>query len=672
MRRSLLTALILGLALVSCRDLPTPSQPSQAVPSSQPSRDVTGPQVPPDTLPLYQPLSVTSEDPPGSALRASLDATGTLRPGQLIVITGTLEPVWPISNVQANLWAPEVEYTRLTGTGDDYRVPMGSNIPSFAAATTTGAVTEIITIRGTIMIEAPGVYEVLLTATGELDRDHPYVNDTIRESLWIYVFENGSSTSKEFDPSRIPQGFRREPGPARALPSNDHPIAGLREMGFVASSVSAYIYYNDPSAIAVHGSIVELREYAYEGGPFIGSDDQITDSNGIATFTCLTGVNNYVELIVTPGNAELHTSSTSTNDTIPGWCDDVSPQTFNANVGGRGHIFLNYAHDIIPTVDAAFSASVPNLWVTLGSGCSYSASLHRIQLSTDCTWGSAGLRIQSHEYGHALHEKGLGGNEGSGQCPSPHYLRQHTNPECAFSEGFATFVAMATGFWTTLDDNWYIDQHCLSYNSSHECTSWGTEDIHYSTEGAVTAFLYDVYDGAGESFDSVSVSLAHIGQIVSTCTVGGSRPSNIWRLSHCIQREVDGYGGHSGGFPGSAPSTYSVTSGHSVTGSQVRALWRWHFFNDSQFDPLVIGPIGGPTEVRSTEQCFWNLPYSGGKQPITHSWSGVVSSSLPYAYGYVSLSGWLKVTVTSAWPDTQQQRDSLWVVVDSGAPDCEL
>jgi subtilisin family serine protease len=83
--------------------------------------------------------------------------------------------------------------------------------------------------------------------------------------------------------------------------------------------------------------------------------------------------------------------------------------------------------------------------------------------------------------------------------------------------------------------------------------------------------------------------------------------------------------------------------------------------------------LTGPDEVRATETCSWLLTWiQGGRRPITFDWTGVLSGSgeNQFIIGQVSSSGWLKVTTNGT--DGQQLRDSVFVTVDAGAPDCEF
>lgn len=67
-----------------------------------------------------------------------------------------------------------------------------------------------------------------------------------------------------------------------------------------------------------------------------------------------------------------------------------------------------------------------------------------IEIWEVAVWGSYGKFTAGHEYGHALHEKALGGNVAAGSCPREHRLSIQSNRRCAFSEGFADFHAAVT------------------------------------------------------------------------------------------------------------------------------------------------------------------------------------------------------------------------------------
>jgi hypothetical protein len=76
--------------------------------------------------------------------------------------------------------------------------------------------------------------------------------------------------------------------------------------------------------------------------------------------------------------------------------------------------------------------------------------------------------------------------------------------------------------------------------------------------------------------------------------------------------------------------------------------------------------ISGPTQVRPTDQCTWYSNVSGGLQPYSYAWSGVLSGTGPQVTGRLSESGSLNLDVTSA--DGQHSHDDMFITVSSQGP----
>ena len=78
--------------------------------------------------------------------------------------------------------------------------------------------------------------------------------------------------------------------------------------------------------------------------------------------------------------------------------------------------------------------------------------------------------------------------------------------------------------------------------------------------------------------------------------------------------------------------------------------------------------ISGPDEVQPIQFCSWSASVSGGLQPYTYSWSGVLSGSASDIMSLVSESGWLNLTVTD--DANSQVNTSKFITVDFQAPEC--
>jgi len=99
-----------------------------------------------------------------------------------------------------------------------------------------------------------------------------------------------------------------------------------------------------------------------------------------------------------------------------------------------------------------------------------------------------------------------------------HYMFGENDQQCAWSEGWADFFAMAVNgdpcfnfkenpCWGTIDQDYYnLEVHSRTDNPS--IFPWGD-----GVEGRVAATLYDLYDPQNENYDMVSAGFAPISQL---------------------------------------------------------------------------------------------------------------------------------------------------------------
>ncbi len=189
-----------------------------------------------------------------------------------------------------------------------------------------------------------------------------------------------------------------------------------------------------------------------------------------------------------------------------------------------------------------------------GSGSYYTSGEDRIYLGASDVPGSYGTFVVPHEYGHAGHEKALGGNAASGTC-SWHTLNAAINLKCAYSEGFADFHAAYTAgpiLTSSFGSDYSIEHNSYYpgwiYNSQHQPVNQSSDGS--IIEGAVAAFFYDLVDGPNEpdgasnqadgDDDAIQYSGKYVSDIVKTCKVDGSvRANGIDHLVYCFERQID-------------------------------------------------------------------------------------------------------------------------------------
>jgi hypothetical protein len=230
---------------------------------------------------------------------------------------------------------------------------------------------------------------------------------------------------------------------------------------------------------------------------------------------------------------------------------------------------------------------------------SYSPSADEITIRStgdaDHVWGPLGIFVAAHEYGHAVHERALGGNVAGGQCPSPHYIDGAHNLQCAYSEGFANFHAVATrraDLRNEGESDWAIEQNFNYPGWVYEHGSPVSPSTDGSIiEGAVAAFLYDLVDApdwpdspfntADGDDDSVTFPGSYLADIIRTCNVlysSWTRADGIDHLIYCLEQQVDpAVTGSQMYFPTRSSDPFNQTEaaaeppGWSV--AVIRALW---------------------------------------------------------------------------------------------------
>jgi len=100
--------------------------------------------------------------------------------------------------------------------------------------------------------------------------------------------------------------------------------------------------------------------------------------------------------------------------------------------------------------------------------------------------------VIQHEYGHfAMYT--TYGTSFTTNCPSPHYINLWSHVNCAWSEGWASYVS-----YVTHNDKTYT--YANNFEVNEETPTWGTSGWDYGdgVEGRVTAALIDLDDGQNE------------------------------------------------------------------------------------------------------------------------------------------------------------------------------
>jgi len=104
--------------------------------------------------------------------------------------------------------------------------------------------------------------------------------------------------------------------------------------------------------------------------------------------------------------------------------------------------------------------------------------------------------IVGHEYGHNIMYTVYGNWMPITYCPSPHYVNRKSHENCAWTEGWASFISIAAN-----DDPVYRWASGSSVDMEDANGSWDDGD---EVEGRVTASLWDIYDLIKDGLDKYS------------------------------------------------------------------------------------------------------------------------------------------------------------------------
>lgn len=267
------------------------------------------------------------------------------------------------------------------------------------------------------------------------------------EEIWLYVDSMGGTVTSEFDTTLFADTVIANPGRRRYKPRR---ISGGPAPSSSLSSSWTYlgraVYWNDNT-----GTLDPIKNTKIDGW-FYGDDEPIynywyTDAAGNFAITPPPGGYEFIgqvnikndDVIMSPGSQSniyvpfLYSDPTRHDHVIPNAARARGFVNVNASAA-RSPSILGYSRPSAVTVDVQAT----------GSGGAYFPGSDHIEIRGQTVWGQVGFVVGAHEYGHAVHEKALNGNEAGGACPSPHYINIAHNLQCGYSEGFANFHAGIT------------------------------------------------------------------------------------------------------------------------------------------------------------------------------------------------------------------------------------
>ena len=431
---------------------------------------------------------------------------------------------------------------------------------------------------------------------------------SVHREIWLVIDTVGSRVLENFDAGVVPPGMLPLPGPWRRAPAREivESASGAQKSLLVSGDGSDHyrlvFYDSDSSAyLPLPGITVEYTVYTDDGfGGSVATDygSSGSDALGDITIECnywstgqtYSGMMRYSNDLVVLSNVYpfYGVSGGGGYDACGTWSSAGSPWQVIAPSAPQSRVFVTLTNTI-PVSRSFFGLQRVRIPVKVysSSGTSnYSPGADDVEIYSNAIWGSYGMFTATHEYGHALHEKALGGNAAAGQCPSGgHRIGQLTNLPCAFSEGFADYHARAVGATHFDLESTDYTYGCLAYSGS-ACTWFNGVRDGSAVEGAVASFLYSVTDPAKGLHDVIAYPGNYVANLVKTCILGTSltqrRIDGVDYLSYCLEGNVDAtvrsayFAGRTSGAstifsnPATKPSGWSATD--------IRQAWLWDLY----------------------------------------------------------------------------------------------
>jgi hypothetical protein len=518
---------------------------------------------------------------------------GPLVPGQPVNVTVTARANISAPAAELRVNAPEIQLLALRDARGLF--PLNTSVEPLAAY--AGPITPglLITRSITLTPPLPGYYSVqVLGRSGPgvpLTLGNLRIVDVTREERWLWVGERGAVTS-HFDATVFTTNEIPTIGPLRSRRANGAATPELSVLG--ACNTYQGAYYDDGQALRlVPGFEItwDIREVAT--GTVVGSGSTVADANGVFQ---LCNDDPAYELDV--AIQLMTTRFTLAANPVVQWPQGITEghTTQLAIPASKAQLFVNFrkfsartwALFQFPdyTQAAVYIQSCPGG----GSSC-YKRGTHRIYIHPNHVWGAYGAYTAAHEWAHLYHDGALDGNYATQDCPDTHEFFARSGMGCAYSEGFADFVAALVN-GADLDGDysfdWLIEINTYFINGTHPSDG-------AVVQTAVAAFLYDLVDA--DSFpdagpgpddnvpngddDAVTYSPRYVAEIVKTCwhhTYSWNRASAVDHLIWCFERGIDpAIAGNSTYFPERwvDPTNYAEYATEPANWSRdaIRALW---------------------------------------------------------------------------------------------------
>lgn len=599
--------------------------------------------------------------PAAMRFKLNLRAEGSFKPGEIVQISVKALSNLPTKQAELKLILPEVAALQESKGQGRAVLSRSKPIPTHGSWNRDLGQGQSFQRKVALQIEQPGYYQVIASAVAEAEEvetdDGRRVKNSSTRDIWLWIDEEGGKVTEEFDRSLFPEDIREQPGPL-TLKSELPKIGvsssseGKTTASNSSSSTTLYVDYinqttGTPEPLEGARVSYSVRDWRgierHSGTNVIGSDGEVSipcylqDPRGSATYSGTIHVqDNYRLRVYHPQTGSDVTGYFSGNSETD--CGQQIPvrasykmshvfaqmdktieesRSFFQEERGKMHVHLEW--DVDNSFYCPEQGPFIDPWCSDGGGDTVVIMDSPDPSGDTHIGGTFGDFVIAHEYGHAMHEKALGGNEGSGECPSPHYIGGSYNLQCAYSEGFANYHAEAVGFPYFNFEETYADN----------------SDDGSIIEGAVAAFFFDLTDAANESHDNADYPGSYVADVIRTCEVDGSRANGIDHLIACFQREIPSYSGYfetRGNRPSSYDESASEPSGWNRT--DIVKLWRENLYREdydgSPPPPSLTVNLSGPTYLDEGEHGTWTSSPHGGDGSYDYSWEVRQNSSDPW------------------------------------------
>ena len=521
---------------------------------------------------------------------------GSLKPGMPIQLTVTYTANFATTDADLRVTLPEIEYAKMSDWGHAYKTAVGIQVPAKLESSqgfSAGGQVEQVTV---FSIPAAGIYRVHASAISEKHQPDDYdgrAQPATHETVWLLVDEHDGRTLDDFDPAVVPDGFYPQPGPFREVATGEpkpdqakgvltHAEGPLRATSCGSDEVCiTFVYYDNDlrESWPLRGLDYEWEIVDVPEGSDAESGSGVTDSQGRMVAKCpVYGASGEGTARFVDSKAKIIPRTDHEFTYGHGDCGDELEHTLPSP---EGRTWVNAWHSIRNS-DALFPTRT-RMRIQVNppeSGCGYLPYPDIIRVTQNsirrCIWGSYGLFVLPHEYGHALHEKKLGGLADIDSSCFEHWPYTWEELGCAYNEGWAdyfAFMIQPTVFGDAIP--WHSD-YTEEKLEDNEYGEENRDGAHFS--GMITSFFYDLTDGTSESWDALELDEMDISTVMKNCEVregSWTSPTGIDHLIWCLEAEVDtDITGGDDYFSGRSPDpTDQNQDDHTWNEDFIRTLW---------------------------------------------------------------------------------------------------